>query len=208
VTAASKTFDALLFDLGGVLYDIEVSRTVDAFSKLGLQNFKQLYNLKEQTSLFDRLEIGQVDDLGFEQALIQHFDEHPGDGTIVKAWQALLIGMPEKNLTLLKELKKQYRLYLLSNTNVMHMAVIDRQIPELRELFDKTYLSYEIGLRKPDAEYYDYVIRDAGLDPQKSLFLDDNKDNVEGARKSGIHAVQVERGTDLRENLIAAGIAI
>ena len=214
MSSTSKSFQALLFDLGGVLYDIDIDPTVKAFESLGLRDFDKLYNLKEQTDLFDALETGKIGKQEFESSVAKHFSQMPEPGKIGEAWQALLIGMPEENITLLKNLRQYYRLYLLSNTNIYHLEFIDEQmrtgfgLAELRELFDKTYFSFEIGLRKPDLDYYEHVIRDASLRPENSLFIDDNEDNVKGARKAGLQAVQMKRGSDLRQVLTEAGVDI
>lgn len=214
MTGTGKSFEALLFDLGGVLYDIDVDLTVKAFEALGLKDFDRLYNLKGQTDLFDALETGKIGKAEFESAVLKHFPENPGPGKIAEAWQALLIGMPEENIALLKKLRQQYRLFLLSNTNIYHLELIDEQmrtefgISELRDLFDKTYFSFEIGLRKPDLPYYEYVIRDASLRPEASLFIDDNEDNVKGAIRAGLQAVQMKRGSDLGHALREAGVEV
>jgi putative hydrolase of the HAD superfamily len=214
VSSSPKSFQALLFDLGGVLYDIDDQRSMDAFKALGLDDFDELYNLREQTDLFDALEIGKIGKKEFESEIGKYFKKKPAEGKIIEAWQALLIGMREENVRLLRSLRPYYRLYLVSNTNEMHLEPIDAEMREnfgvsqLRDLFDKAYFSFEIGLRKPDKSIYEYVIWDAGLDPDRSLFIDDNEDNVKGARMAGLHAFHMKRNSDLREALIKAGVEI
>lgn len=209
-----KSFSALLFDLGGVLYDIDVQRSMDAFAAMGLENFDQLYNLKEQTDLFDALEKGQIGENEFEAAIAKHFPKKPEAGRITRAWQALLIQMRRENVDILQRLRKKYPIYLASNTNIMHLQPIDAEIkeqfglPELRVLFDKAYFSFEIGLRKPDLEFFDHIIRDAGLDPSATLFLDDNEDNVKGGLAAGLFSLKMERNSDLEAMLQRAGVEI
>lgn len=214
MTAPPKSFEALLFDLGGVLYDIDVQRSVDAFKALGLEDFDELYNLEEQTDLFDLLEKGKIGGKELESALQKHFKTKPAEGKIIEAWQALLIGMREENIRILQNLRPHYKIYLVSNTNALHLQVIDEYvrkhfgIPRLRDLFDKAYFSFELGLRKPDLSMYNYVIKDADLEPAKSFFIDDNEDNVKGAIAAGLSAVYMKRGSDLARALTAAGIEI
>lgn len=209
-----KSFSALLFDLGGVLYDIDVQCSIEAFAAMGLHNFDQLYNLKEQTDLFDALEKGQIGEQEFEAAIGKHFTQRPEVGKITEAWQALLIGLRPENVDILKRLQKKYPIYLASNTNILHLQPIDEQvreqfgIPELRILFDKAYFSFEIGLRKPDREFFDYIIHDAGLDASSTLFLDDNEDNVRGGNNAGFYSLKMERNSDLAAMLDRAGVEI
>jgi putative hydrolase of the HAD superfamily len=214
VASPSKSFSAILFDLGGVLYDIDVQRSMDAFAAMGLKNFDHLYNLKEQTDLFDALEKGQIGEQEFEAAIAKHFPHKPEAGSIAKAWQALLIGMRKENIDILQRLRKEYRIYLASNTNILHLQPIDAElrekfgIPELRTLFDKAYFSFEMGLRKPDREFFDYIIRNARLEPSSTLFIDDNEDNVKGSRAAGLFALKMERNSDLEVMLKSAGVGI
>jgi putative hydrolase of the HAD superfamily len=96
----------------------------------------------------------------------------------------------------------------------MHLQPIDAQmreqyqIPELRVLFDKAYFSFEIDLRKPDLEFFEHIIRDAGLDAATTLFLDDNEDNVKGGAAAGLFALRMERNSDLEKMLRTAGVDI
>jgi putative hydrolase of the HAD superfamily len=167
-----KNLNAIIFDLGGVLYDIDVKRSVRAFEKLGLENFDELYSLKEQTELFDKLETGKIDREYFTKHLQKHLPHISDTQKILDAWCALLIDMPQENIDILDELRKRYKLYLLSNTNEIHIEAINkylkqnRNINDIRELFDKAYFSYEIGLRKTGVELFNYVLFDSYIDPE------------------------------------------
>ncbi len=124
VAVHSKKYDSIIFDLGGVLYDIDVQRSVRAFKDLGLHDFDRLYNLQAQSDLFDELEMGRMGKDEFEAALGEYIKGKPEPGVITNAWQALLIGMKAENLMLLRALKKQYRIYLLSNTNRLQHKIM------------------------------------------------------------------------------------
>jgi putative hydrolase of the HAD superfamily len=210
----NKKIEAIIFDLGGVLYEVDVQRSMEAFGRLGLKNFDRFYTLKEQTALFDRLETGKIDDDEFA-AHINRYSEAPLSKTqVTEAWNALLLGMRPEIPALLEKIRSKYPVYLLSNTNSFHLNFIDEEmkeqfgLPDLRCLFDRAYYSFEIGMRKPGREIYDHVIRENNLDPGTTLFLDDNADNVKGALSAGILALQMERNGSLEDALTQAGVII
>ncbi len=189
-----QKYDSIIFDLGGVLYDIDVQRTKNAFAELGLSDFNKLYTLKEQVDLFDSLEKGLIDENGFVEGINNMSGAGFSPADVKHAWNALLIGVPKENIDLLKRLRTEgYKLYLLSNTNILHYGSIQNEIHKnfgldsLDELFDKAYISYKIGMRKPDLEIYQHVIRDIG--PSRTIFIDDNEDNVKASIAAGLPAV-------------------
>ena len=181
----------ILFDLGGVLYHIDYGLTIKSFEKLGIKNFHEHFSQQQQNNLFDRLETGKISDEDFikeMKALLPHCTREE----IINAWNALLIGLPQENLQLLKDLSKQYRLFLLSNTNSIHINRInkllnkDYNLKSLDPLFDKVYLSHQIGLRKPNSETFEWVLKDAGILAQETLFVEDSIQHIEIANKLGI----------------------
>ena len=181
----------ILFDLGGVLYHIDYGLTIKAFEKLGIKNFHEHFSQQQQNSLFDRLETGKISEEGFikeMKALLPHCTREE----IINAWNALLIGFPQKNIQLIQDLSKQYRLFLLSNTNAIHIKRINKLLYEdynlksLDPLFDKVYLSHQIGMRKPNSETFEWVLKDAGILAQETLFIEDSIPHIESANKVGI----------------------
>lgn len=204
----SKKISAIIFDLGGVLYDIDLNRSVKAFEALGLENFDELYSLKEQTELFDKLETGKIGREEFVKHLQKHLPHITDTEKMLDAWRALLIDMPQENIDILHQLKKDYKLYLLSNTNEIHIEEINRYlqqncgIQDIRHLFDKAYLSYEIGMRKPGVEIYNYVLESHNLNPKETLFIDDSQANIDGAEEAGIMGLYKPRTIPLREAIV------
>ena len=181
----------ILFDLGGVLYHIDYGLTIKSFEKLGIKNFHEHFSQQQQNNLFDRLETGKISDEDFikeMKALLPHCTREE----IINAWNALLIGLPQENLQLLKDLSKQYRLFLLSNTNSIHINRInkllykDYNLKSLDPLFDKVYLSHKIGMRKPNSKTFEWVLKDAGILAQETLFVEDSIQHIEIANKLGI----------------------
>ena len=200
-----KKIKSIIFDLGGVLYDIDLKRSVKAFEALGLENFDELYSLKEQTELFDKLETGKIGRGDFIKHLQKHLSHISDAEKILDAWRALLIDMPQENIDILKLLRKNYKLYLLSNTNEIHIEAINkyltqnRGLNDIKALFEKAYLSYEIGLRKPGVEIYKYVLQDSDLNPGETLFIDDSEANIKGAEEAGIYGLYKPRTDSLQK---------
>ena len=181
----------ILFDLGGVLYHVNYGLTIEAFEKLGIKNFHEHFSQQQQNSLFDRLETGKISDDGFIKEM-KTLLPNCGREEIINAWNALLIGFPQENFQLLKDLSKKYRLFLLSNTNSIHVNRInkllynDYNLKSLEILFEKVYLSHKIGMRKPNCEIFEWVLKDAGILAQETLFIEDSIQHIKSANKVGI----------------------
>ena len=193
----------LIFDLGGVLLNIDLPRTGRAFATLAGRDDDWL---REQFSFFalaHPFETGQWTEAQFfdfvRQTLnLPQSDHRVTDAQITDAWNALLLDFPPAHLALLQELKSRYRTFLLSNTNPLHMRAVDDILrrdtghPRLATLFEKMHLSYEMGLWKPDPAIYARVLADHGLLAHETVFFDDNLANVESARQLGIYAVHIQ----------------
>lgn len=184
----------IILDLGGVIIDLDYRRTADAFIRLGMAGFDEVYSKARQTSFFDDFEKGFLDANTFRGDLRKHLPENISDEEIDRAWNSMLIGVPPKRIEWLRQLGRHYRLFLLSNTNVIHIAsfteMLSRELDgfKIEELFENTYYSCLLGMRKPDREIFQHVIHENGLDPSKTLFVDDSIQHVDGALKTGISA--------------------
>ncbi len=187
-----KVIRNIIFDLGGVLFDIKYQNTINAFKNLGLVNFDSLYTQLKQDHLFDQLETGSISSSEFRNRIRSLGNRNFQDSEIDAAWNSLLIGFPQKNVDLLLRLKGRYRLFLLSNSNEIHELAYSAMIMDsykrniFDELFEKVYLSHRIHLRKPGTEIFFKVISENALEPEQTLFIDDSPQNVEGARKAGL----------------------
>ena len=186
-----STIKNILFDLGGVLYHIDYGITIKAFEKLGIKNFHNHFSQQQQNNLFDQLETGKISNTDFikeMKVLLPNCTKEE----IINAWNGLLIGIPKENIQLLKDLSKQYRLFLLSNSNLIHINQINKLLYEdynlksLDPLFDKIYLSHQIGMRKPNRETFEWVLKDAGILAHETLFIEDSIQHIKGANKVGI----------------------
>jgi len=192
----------IIFDLGGVILDMDFKRTEAAFINLGIANFGELFAYAQASSLFRDYETGAIDDQGFVVALQKMAGGHISAQQVTDAWNALRARFSAERIGLIKKLQQQYRLFLFSNTNAIHLEAIRRIYTgafsnELDHLFEKAYYSHLINLRKPDLPAFEYVIRDSGVNPAETLFIDDYLVNVEGAKAAGLQAIFLEPGKTL-----------
>jgi len=197
----------IIFDLGGVLLDIDYKLTEEAFIELGCRRFEELYSQAQQTSLFDDFEKGSISEMVFFYKLRNLTELDVSFRQMKEAWNAMLIGFPEKNYALLKSLKGKYRIFLLSNTNESHIEKFEKLIekvcpvPEFESLFEKIYYSNEINLKKPYAACFLKILLENNLTADETVFIDDSIQHVKGAAKTGINAHLLDKGKTT-ENLL------
>ena len=208
----AKNYETLIFDLGGVLYHIDINHTINAFKNLGLMHFEKIYNLSEQTLLIDQFERGEIDGEGFLTGLQPHFHNVVDAADVIDAWNAMLLGMPQPSLDALQELAQDYTLILLSNTNEFHIEHLNKELQHnykidgLQQLFDHVIYSYKVGMRKPEEDIFEHALELAGDDPADILFIEDSAKNAEAAAKLGINTHVMPRNGDLREELRKLGL--
>jgi putative hydrolase of the HAD superfamily len=187
----------LLFDLGGVIINLEVPRTHQALGRLAGRDAAQIARQSKETDLFRRYETGACTDDEFRRGLRTFLDVDIPDAQLDEAWNAMLLDLPPARVELLRQLRQKYTMLLLSNTNDIHLrevnAVLGRAtgVPVLEDLFDQTYYSQRIGLSKPGAASFRYVLDHAGVRAEDTLFLDDSPENLRGAQQLGIHTVLI-----------------
>ena len=197
-----KKIDALLFDLGGVLIDVDYHKTIDAFAQLGVQNPSDLYNQFGQNQLFDQYEKGEVSSKFFLEQLKTLTKIDTIESDIVIAWNAMIGDFPTEKLDFIAELSQHNPCFLLSNTNEIHLkkAIENLQktaFKNIDDLFIKCYYSYIIGKRKPEVETFKWVIDQMGMEANKVLFIDDSPQHIEGARKAGLQVIYYKEASDL-----------
>ncbi len=184
---------ALILDFGGVLLNLDFARCRSEFLKLGLKDFAQLYDPPHQTELFDQFETGQISPKEFRERIKPLVRPGVADAEIDAAWNALLGEFPPARVRRLETLKRNHKLFLLSNTNAIHFECFEHQIIRpaysrgLSDFFDKAYYSFEVGLRKPDPKIFELVLEEHGLTPEQALFVDDAISNIEAAARLGLH---------------------
>lgn len=194
------TIKNIVFDLGDVIINIDVPRTAQAFATLSGRTNEEVVAIFREGELFGKFETGQLDASGFRnylRELLQNSDWE--DHILDTAWNSLLLDIPAELIELIKKLGDKYRLFLLSNTSCIHVEAVNKilhqatGVERLDHLFEKLFLSYEMGVMKPHAAIYKRVLEEAGLEPHETLFLDDNADNIRGADALGIKTIHVQK---------------
>lgn len=190
--------DTILFDLGGVLIDVDYHRTADAFNALGFDGFEAIYSKAQQDHLFDGFEIGALSPSEFRARIRSLHGNGITDEQVDHCWNAMLGRIPQERIDLVHRLKERYRVLLLSNTNAIHVPAFERIIAEdngiadFKALFDGAYYSCEMGLRKPDVAAFHHVLSRHAAEPARTLFIDDSIQHVVGAREAGLSAEHLD----------------
>ncbi|NHB68950.1 HAD family hydrolase [Perlabentimonas gracilis] len=191
---ANQNIKNIIFDLGGVILNIDYHLTIDAYKNLGITDFDSMFTQAQQVGLFDQLDKGLVTPAQFRDGIRQISNPALTDKQIDDAWNAMLLDFPPQRLDVLEKVKPHYSTFLLSNTNAIHIEEYNKVlhktfgVDNLSVYFDKEYYSHLIHMRKPDAEAFEIILRENNLNPSETLFIDDTQQHVEGARKLGILA--------------------
>lgn len=181
----------IIFDLGGVLLDLDFKRTIDAFEKLGLKDFENMFSQFTADELFANLETGRLSEAAFYDAVKKRTEKEITEAEIDRAWNALILNFRTESLAFLEGLSARYKLYLLSNTNSIHITCFKKQFtqqtgkPLLDVYFSKAWYSNEVGLRKPGKEIFEFVLQEENLTAAETLFIDDTITNIETAQQLG-----------------------
>lgn len=187
----TEKINTLIFDFGGVLYDIDPAKAYGRFKSNSLRpdSLPDIAALGREGTAFTLYETGRLTDEQFRESVSSDFSLQSGGAVFDKMWNSLLVGVNPESLGNITELSRKYRLLLLSNTNPIHFNKFEPECRELFGFFEKLYLSFELGLRKPNREIYDYIIKDSGIIPKETIFIDDSPENANAAAKAGLNAV-------------------
>ena len=197
----------IIFDLGGVILNIDYKLTEQAFVDAGITDFPALYSQLRQTDLFDKFEVGGIGRDEFISELQKAGPAGITEAQILGAWNAMLLDFPVRRLQILQQLRLYYDLFLLSNTNEIHEEAFNGilmhavGIPNLGVFFDKVYLSHRVGLRKPNKEIFQRVLDDNGLLPEHTLFIDDSPQHIATAKELGIQTIYLEKGMTIEDDV-------
>lgn len=199
----SKDYDIVLLDLGGVLIHLDYQLTIDAFKKLTAQDFQLIYSQANQESIFDKYETGQISSQAFINKLKEQLHPSVTPNQVVAAWNAMILDFNRESLETLVELNATKRVFLLSNTNELHMQKVLRKLAEvtdkkIEDLFEKIYLSHDIKLRKPNTEVFEYILDDLKIKADQVLFIDDSEQHILGAKSIGIVAILHPQNTSIK----------
>lgn len=187
----------IIFDLGGVILNLDFMKTELAFAGYGIGNFNHYYTLQTATPVFEQLETGKITPEDFYDSFRKITLTKLTNQQIENAWNAMLLDFPIERIRLIKTLSKKYHIYLLSNTNEIHyrkiMKIYQEQYgdEDFNKIFIKTYYSHQLGMRKPDKIIFETVLKDAILDARETIFIDDAAANIDSAKNTGLQTIHL-----------------
>lgn len=193
----------IIFDLGGVIINLDFNRTTEAFIKLTGLSHEAVSAKYFTPGVFRDFEKGLISDTQFRQGINQLFETNLTDQEIDDAWNAMLLELPKQRLAFIHSLRKSYQVLVLSNTNSIHEKAFNQTIFEvsgeksLHPFVDQVYFSHELHLRKPNLDIYEEVLKQSGAKASESLFLDDTLPNLEGATLAGIQTMHITTPEDI-----------
>ncbi len=186
----------ILFDMGGVIVDLNISATLEAFYNMGFPAELLNYPVNYNTDIFYKYETGKITTGEFRDAMRKATGVDFEDKTFDDAWKSMLVDIPTHRIELIKKLADKYDLYILSNTSELHTPVFENLFLQnagisMRKLFKQRFYSNEIGHYKPDDSSYRYVLEHANIQAGETLFLDDNIQNIKAAQAVGFNAIHI-----------------
>lgn len=189
-----KAINTIIFDLGGVLLNIDYHLTINKFKELGFSDFGNTFSQFKQSNISDLYETGKISSQEFYHHIVKNNEVLFAD--FKEAWNALLLDFPQKRYDLLSKLGEDFNLYLCSNTNEMHynafQEIVNQYEDVFEDLFLKAYYSHKIELRKPSSAIFEYMLKENNLNPSEVLFLDDSIQHIEAAKGLGIKTIHVK----------------
>ena len=199
-----KMIRNIVFDLGGVLVDLDFKAAINGLQQAGFANVKEQLLAFDRGGIFQKFEVGEITADEFRAAIRENSTVTLTDEEVDGLWNAMLLEIPREKLELILELRGKYMVYLLSNTNSIHWDYVCKNAFNYRgfrveDYFEETFLSYEMHLAKPDKAIFEKVLHDANLLPEETLFIDDSEANCKAAQEVGIHAHHYHVGDDLKE---------
>jgi len=195
----------IIFDLGGVLLNIDYQATASAFHQLGVPDFNIWFSQYHANELFSGLETGIQEEEAFVKQIQSLLPNPVSANAILDAWNAMLLDFRSSSIAFLPQLAKTHRLFLLSNTNEIHLRAFQTKYEtvydgkKLDDLFEAAYYSHRIGFRKPSPESFQFVLNTNRLQPQETLFIDDSLPNIEAAQTLGIKTIHLLQGLFIEE---------
>lgn len=187
--------DTIIFDFGDVFLNLEKQAGIDAFKKLGLDGPND--ELLQLNTLFEK---GNISELQFIEGF-QKYLPNAGIEDIRSAWNAVIGDFPLERLEFLQLLSTKYRLFLLTNTDEIHISRFEHSVGmsfsgDFYRCFEKVYYSFEMGIRKPEPEIFNYIIKKHNLVPHRTLFIDDKQENTDAAALAGLKVWQLQVGVE------------
>lgn len=195
-----KNFEALIFDLGGIIINIDFNLTLKALEQFTHHQFGEGEYLTKH-AIFYEFETGKISENVFFEELKNTFGLQADKNTLIKAWNTLLLDIPQERVSLIRTLSQKYPTYILSNTNPTHLIEVENILrtqtdaQSLQELVKKPYYSFEMGKAKPETAIYQQVIDENNLVAEKTLFIDDSLKNLDGAKLTHLQTLHINPKT-------------
>ncbi len=202
-----KGIQNVIFDLGGVIINLDVNRTISEFNKISQIPFESIYTQAKQDEIFSLLDKGKISTNDFLNEIKRQIRYTGSTQDLLVAWNAMLLDVPEERLDALVEMKHNYNTFLLSNTCEPHIEAFELElenehgIKNFDDYFDKVYYSCRIGMRKPDKEIFEFVLNQNNLKPEETIFIDDSPQHVKGAGECGINAFLLQKNMSVNDLL-------
>lgn len=189
-----QKIENIILDYGNVIFMIDFDKSQHAFTQLGISNVDEIFAHSGQIKLFDDFDKGHISPAEFRDGIRDLTQNNTlTDQQIDHAWNALLIGVPEGKHEILMQLKSKYRTFLLSNNNAIHYTYCMQHLQDQYGLgdnsvfFEHAYYSHTMGMRKPNADIFEFVLQEQGLNPATTLFIDDSPQHLRTAEALGMH---------------------
>jgi HAD superfamily hydrolase (TIGR01509 family) len=187
--------NTIIFDFGDIFINLDKEASINGLKKLGLSQWND--DLNQLNLQFEKGQIARED---FLFGIQKHIPNASID-EILEAWNAILLDFPLHRLEFVQKLSKKYRLFLLSNTDSIHIETFEREngvsfYSDFYQCFEKVYFSYEMGMRKPDAEIFNYLLKKYDLSAKRTLFVDDKKENTDAALSLGLQVWNLQVGKE------------
>lgn len=201
----NPSIKAVIFDLGGVLLNLDYSLTINQFKQLGITDFDSTFTQFNQNELFDDIETGKISPFHFINRILDKLPRGCTGNQVVHAWNAMILDFPKDRMEWLKKFGAKMPIYLFSNTNSIHLDAVKRALHKsvghdnLDSYFIKAYYSHILQQRKPHPESFLHICAEQGLNPAHTLFIDDSPQHVNGALQAGLQAHLLEKNRDIRE---------
>jgi glucose-1-phosphatase len=199
----SSRADALLFDLGRVVIDIDFNRAFSRWAEHARCDQELIRGRFQQDTAYKRHERGEIDSKEYFANLRESLGIDISDAQLLEGWNSILVGEMPGVSELLAKAAESFPLYAFTNSNCAHEHCWSKQFSSILGNFKQVFVSSTIGLRKPEAEAYDHVVRAIGASANRIVFFDDVLENIEGARARGLQAVHVKSGADVVDALVA-----
>jgi FMN phosphatase YigB (HAD superfamily) len=201
----NNTIKNIIFDFGGVILDIDPMQTLVALQELGFEDIKRFEDKEFQSNIIQKFERGIISPETFRNKVREFMQLKVCNQDLDDAWNALLFDIPENRIRVLEEVKKNYSIFLLSNSNEIHYDMYLRDL-QLRfgyhnfdQLFDKAYFSFDLHLNKPNPEIFEFIMDQHKMRPDQTLFIDDSIQHIETARLLGIHTYHLVKPEKVRD---------